>query len=108
MSEFCDVNLSLVNNVWIKQMCFASKGSVAQTHAHRFDHQTLLAVGSLRVTTDGLINDYQAPAILLVQAGTHHRLEALEDGTVAYCVHRLTDDEAVVDGIHNEDLHSLA
>lgn len=107
MSEFCDVNVSLVSNVWIKQMCFRRAGWIARTHSHRFDHQTLLAVGSLRVTVNGTVTDHHAPAILVIQAGAVHLLESLVDGTVAYCIHALTED-SLVEGIENEDLHSLA
>ena len=89
-------------------MSFMKKGWIAQTHAHRFDHQTLLTSGALRITTDGRITDYHAPAILLVQAGTKHRFEALEDGTVAYCVHALSAEDSLVESIENHHLHSLA
>lgn len=107
MSEFCEVNVSLVNNVWIKQMRFQS-GWIAQTHAHTHDHQTLLATGRLRVTVSGEERFYQAPAIILIEKGALHQLEALEDGTVAYCIHALRDGETLVDGIENEALQSLA
>ena len=107
MSEFCDVNMSVVNNVWIKQMVFKEAGVIAQTHSHTFDHQTLLATGRLRVMTGLVLRDYAAPAIILIQAGVHHRMESLVPNTVAYCIHALTD-EPLVRGIENEDLHSLA
>lgn len=107
MNEFCAVNVSLVNDVWVKQMVFR-KGDIAQTHAHTHDHQTLLAVGRLRVTTDQEVRVYQAPAILLITKGTHHRMEALEDGTVAYCIHALREGDTLVEGVPNEALHALA
>ncbi len=108
MSEFADVNLSLVDGVWIKQMHFQQAGWIAVTHAHTFDHQTLLTSGRLRVTVDGTTTEHTAPTILVIAKGTHHCLEALEDHTVAYCIHHLHDDVPVVEGIPNDQLHSLA
>ena len=108
MSEFADVNLSLVDGIWIKQMHFKEAGWIAQTHAHSFDHQTLLANGRLRVSVGDDVADYSSPSIIVIQKGTPHRLEALEPNTIAYCIHQLHDDVPVVEGIQNDDLHALA
>lgn len=108
MSEFADVNLSQVDGVWIKQMHFREAGWIAQTHAHTFDHQTLLTAGRLRVTVGDDVAEYQAPMILVIQAGAPHRLEALEDNTLAYCIHKLHDGVPVVEGIENDALTALA
>lgn len=108
MSEFADVNLSLVDGIWIKQMHFKEAGWIAQTHAHTFDHQTLLTSGRLSVTVGLDVAEYSAPAILVIQKGAPHRLEALEPNTIAYCIHQLHDDVPIVEGIPNDELHSLA
>lgn len=78
-----------VGNVFIKRMYFDfSKGHrTAIGHAHKHDHVTLLANGSLSVTVDGEEKIYRAPAFIDVPAGKHHVLKALEDKTVVYCVH---------------------
>lgn len=107
MSEFCNVNLSVVNDVWIKQLHFKEAGWIAQTHAHTFDHQTLLATGSLKVTVDGVSTVHTAPTILLIVKGSLHRLESLEPNTVAYCIHPLRGDE-IVEGTPNDELAQLA
>jgi quercetin dioxygenase-like cupin family protein len=114
MSELAESNISLVNDVFIKEMVFVKKGWIAQTHAHVYDHQTLLAAGALRVTVDGVSEEWRAPKVLIIAAGKLHRLEALEDGTVAYCVHAVkggdTIDEAepLVQGQENVALTNLA
>ena len=113
MSELSESNISVVNNVFIKQMVFALAGQRAVTHAHLYDHQTLLASGSLRIIVDDVRRDYRAPAILLIQAGKHHGMEALEDGTVAYCIHAMTHgetlDEAdpIVQGVENRQIEEM-
>jgi quercetin dioxygenase-like cupin family protein len=114
MSELAESNISLVNNVFIKQMVFKAQGDVALTHAHVYDHQTLLSVGILNVTVEGIATIYQAPAIIVIQAGKHHCLEAMQAGTVAYCIHALNGSECVdeaeslVLGVPNTALHHLA
>ncbi len=108
MSEFTDVNWSVVHNVWIKQMVFKEKGDRARTHVHAYDHQTLLAVGRLRVTVGEYVKEFTAPAIVVILKGMPHTLEALESNTVAYCIHAVHDEEPVVVGTPNDQLHSLA
>lgn len=108
MSEFADVNLSQVDGIWIKQMSFPRAGMIAQTHAHTFDHQTLVARGRLRVTVGEDVADYTAPQIIVIQRSAPHRLEALEDETVAYCIHQVREDVSVVEGISDDDLTTLA
>ena len=114
MSELADCNISLVNDVFIKQMIFKDKGDLAVTHAHVYDHQTLLSVGALKVTVDEVPTIYLAPTIIVIQAGKYHCLEALEPGTVAYCIHRLKgsdcvdEAESLVVGLPNTALQGLA
>ena len=95
MSDLADSNISVVNNVFVKQMVFVSAGQRAITHAHVYDHQMLLAAGSMTLIVDDIRRDYCAPAILLILAGKHHGIQALEDGTVAYCIHAMTNGETL-------------
>lgn len=107
MTEFADSNISLVDGIFIKVMRF-QKGWIAQTHVHNYDHQTVLSSGRLRVTVGDDVAEYQAPTVIIIQKGAPHRLEALEDETVATCIHRIRDDESLVEGIANDDLTMLA
>ena len=104
----CKVNLSLVANVWIKQLDFPTAGTIMAGHMHTFDHQTLLARGSLRVFADGIARDFQAPQIIVIEQGEVHILEALEDNTVAYCIHALRDGEHVEDIISPDQVVDLS
>ena len=104
MSEFADSNISLVDGIFIKLMHFRKKGWIAQTHVHSFDHQTILSCGRLRVTVGDDVQEYQAPTVIVIQKGAPHRLEALEDNTIATCVHQIHDDVPIVEGIPNDEL----
>jgi quercetin dioxygenase-like cupin family protein len=72
-------------------MYFAKAGDANEGHVHNYDHTTLLAYGSVRVHVNGQTTDFKAPQMIYIQAGKSHFIEALEDGTVAYCVHALRD-----------------
>ena len=103
-----NVNLSLVSNVWVKQLNFEKAGDVMVSHVHSFDHQTLLAKGSLRVFVNGIAREFQAPQIIVIGKGESHVLEALEDGTVSYCIHALRSSERAEDIIDPDQTVDLA
>jgi quercetin dioxygenase-like cupin family protein len=114
MSELAESNISIVNDVFIKQMVFRKAGDRVMTHAHVYDHQSLLATGRLKLTMDGAESYWQAPSILVIEAGKYHLMEALEDQTVAYCIHAIKgadymdDAEPLVIGLSNRVLSQLA
>lgn len=89
--------ISCVSNVFIRQMTFLKAGDIEQGHAHAFDHVTLLSAGSLRLHALGTITDFKAPHHIFIKAGVVHELEALEDNTVAQCIHALRDGDRVED-----------
>lgn len=86
-----ETKMTCVKNLWTRQMYFSKAGDANEGHIHNYDHITLLAYGSVRVHVDGKTTDFKAPHMIYIQAGKSHFIEALEDGTVAYCVHALRD-----------------
>jgi quercetin dioxygenase-like cupin family protein len=78
-------------------MLFLRAGDQEHGHSHPFDHLTLLASGSLRVTVNGKTTDFKAPQMIYIKAKTVHELVALENNTVAYCIHALRDGNGVDD-----------
>jgi len=95
--SFPSFAISCVANLFAKQMHFAKIGDTEQGHKHEFDHLTLLASGSLRVTVEGKTSEFKAPHMIYIKAEKNHELVALEDGTVAYCIHALRDGDGVGD-----------
>lgn len=83
--------MTCVSNLWLRQMVFEKAGDANEGHTHNYDHVTLLAKGSVRVNVEGKSSEFTAPQMIYVQKGKIHNLEALEDGTIAYCVHALRD-----------------
>lgn len=84
-------HISFVSNMFVKQMVFRKAGDKEHGHAHCYDHLTLLASGKLRVTALGKDSDFTAPTHIFIKADVEHELTALEDNTVAHCIHAIRE-----------------
>lgn len=84
-----DVDLGTVHHfssgVYAKEM-HLPKGYFAVSHAHAYDHMSILASGVVEVKTDDSQTIYHAPACLEIKQGVHHMIRALEDATW-FCIH---------------------
>lgn len=86
-----ETKITCATNLWLRQMYFAKAGDANEGHVHNYDHMTLLAHGKVNVHVDDKTTEFTAPQMIFIKAGKRHFIEALEDGTVAYCVHALRD-----------------
>jgi len=73
------------SGVYAKQMMLP-KGYFALSHAHNYDHLSILATGKVIVKTDEKAIQYTAPACITIHKGEHHSITALEDATW-FCIH---------------------
>ncbi len=89
-----DTKITVASNLWIRQMNFQNIGDMNEGHVHNFDHLTLVACGSVKVNVDGSETIFKAPHVFITKAGKRHFIEALENGTIAYCVHALRNAES--------------
>jgi quercetin dioxygenase-like cupin family protein len=85
------IKLGLVANIYSRMMHFEKAGDIELGHTHQFDHLTLLACGSLKVTVEEKETEFKAPHMIYIHKNKNHELVALEDNTVAYCIHALRD-----------------
>jgi len=85
------ITIGCVANLYSRMMHFVKKGDIEYGHTHSYDHLTLLASGSLKVTVDSNETIFTAPHMIYIRKDKNHMLEALEDNTVAYCIHALRD-----------------
>ena len=104
MADKPEISLSCVASVYVRQMHFKKAGDVEHGHAHKFDHQTLLAKGSLKIFLNGQETVFHAPHIILIRKDQFHELVALEDDTLCYCIHALRDAENGVDIIDPDSI----
>lgn len=86
-----EIKLAAVGNVYIRMMNFRKAGDFNQGHTHRYDHITLLSKGSLEVVCNGETTIFTAPAMIYIDKDQEHKLTALEDNTLASCIHALRD-----------------
>ena len=61
-------------------------GFVLVQHAHKHDHLSILASGSVELVVDGVKSVVHAPSCLTIAAEKHHGIKSLTD-VVWYCVH---------------------
>jgi hypothetical protein len=99
-----EIKILAVSNVYCRLMNFKKAGDFEQGHYHTYDHGTLLTKGKLLVEkTDHNGNvtsskEFTAPTFLYIENGHRHILTALEDNTLATCIHALrTIEETIVD-----------
>ena len=92
-----EIAIGCVANLYSRQMYFKNKGDVEVGHTHQFDHLTLLANGSLKIVVDGVESVFAAPHMIYIHKDKVHELTALEDNTVAFCIHALRDGNQVDD-----------
>ena len=85
-------------------MHFVKAGDREEGHIHPFDHVTALAAGSCRLTVGGVSTEFKAPQLMFVKAEQVHSIEALEDNTIAMCIHALRDGYAIEDIIDPDGL----
>lgn len=98
-----EVKIMAVSNVYCRLMHFQKKGDQELGHYHEYDHGTLLAKGKIQVE---ILNDegetisskeFVAPSFIFVAKDKIHRITALEDDSIATCIHALREiDENIV------------
>ena len=84
--------LGYFGNIWVRQNYLEKAGDAHPGHKHHFDHVSLLASGKVRVTIAGYPpKEFTAPTFIVIKKEHSHHFEALEDGTLWYCVFALRD-----------------
>lgn len=76
------------DGVQVVQMHIPKAETYVPTHAHKYDHLSMLASGSVRFWQDGkLLGDFKAPHGFNIPKAVKHMFMSLEDNTVMYCCH---------------------
>ena len=90
------VEIYTVDGMFIKQMVIPKTGTLVPTHAHAWDHVSMLAIGAVKIWRDGVGGEIvHAPTGIFIKAGVKHAFLALEDNTIIFCVHNLHSEAAV-------------
>ena len=98
-----EIKILSVSNVYCRLLNFLKKGDQELGHYHDYDHGTLLATGKLLVEKTNDEGDvisskvFTAPSFIFIEKDNRHILTALEDNTLATCIHALrTVDEDII------------
>ncbi len=96
--------LGYFGNIWVKQNVLELAGETHGGHEHKFDHVTLLVSGKVSVEIEGHEpKEFAAPTFIVIRKEHQHKITAVEDGTVYYCVYALRNlDGEVIEDIYGE------
>ena len=98
--------MSIVSNIWIRQIELTYVGEEYGGHSHTFDHQHMLAIGEIDVTIDGKTTRFKAPQMVLIAKDKIHSIKAVSDKTLGFCIHPIRDGGRVEDIVDPESLPS--
>lgn len=86
------------DNLYAKET-FIPAGHILTQHKHKFDHLSILARGTVRVTVDDMVRDMTGPVCINIEKGKNHSVIAVTD-VVWYCIHSTNErDETKIDEI---------
>jgi quercetin dioxygenase-like cupin family protein len=84
-----EIDLGVIHHfssgLYAKQMMLPAD-HFAVSHAHTYDHLSILAKGRVTVEIQGVETEYTAPTCINILAGKHHKITAHED-SAWFCIH---------------------
>ena len=84
--------LGYFGNIWVRQNVLELAGEFHEGHEHKFDHVTLLVSGKVSVQIgEAEPKEFTAPTFIVIRKQHNHKITAMADGTVYYCVFALRD-----------------
>lgn len=99
--------LGYFGNIWVRSHVYKKAGDTNSRnggHYHHFDHVTLLVKGSVQIDVEGHPSKtFVAPTFIVIKKDHKHKITALEDDTMYYCVFALRDVDGEVTDIYSGD-----
>lgn len=96
--------LGYFGNIWVRSHYFKKSGETnAGGHTHHFDHVTLLAKGKVLVEVEDKTKEFIAPTFIVIKKDKKHKITALCDDVIYYCVFALRDIDGEVTDIYSGD-----
>jgi len=102
--------LGYFGNIWVRQNSIDKAGDSFPGHKHHFDHVTLLVQGKILVEVEGYESkEYIAPTFVVINKDKQHKITALTDQVIYYCVFALRDENGeVIDPIYADKHNPLS
>lgn len=79
-------NRGFIGGLYIRPFGPFKAGHSEQGHQHYIDHATLVLSGAVRIETPSGVWEVEAPNFMHVPKDVSHKLTAMRDGTVWYCL----------------------
>lgn len=101
------IEMGYFGNIWVRQNELEKSGDSFDGHKHHFDHVTLLVKGSVTVEVEGRqAKQFNAPTFIVIRKEHQHKITALTDNVLYYCVFALRDIEGNIVDEMFEDKHN--
>lgn len=101
--------LGYFGNIWIVQNHFKEAGAILGEHEHKFDHISLLVKGRVKIEVkDHPAKEFTGPTFIIIRKDKAHRITALEDETVIFCLFALPESIAGSDPVYSSAHDPLA
>lgn len=85
------VEIKMADGIFVKSYLIHRAGTFIPQHAHKHEHLTMLAAGSIAAWKDGhYLGTFTAPAGIVIEANSKHTFEALVDNCLLYCIHNIS------------------
>ena len=83
--------MGFFGNIWVRSHYYEKAGDYHEGREHQFDHVSFLTQGKASVQVGDRETIFTAPAWITIKADQKHKITALEDKTVWWCVFALRD-----------------
>ncbi len=108
-TEVSPHEIGVFGNVWVRKLYFPTKDTIYEGHKHDHDHVSLLMSGSVSVEVEGFEpKEFKAPTYIVIRAEYEHKVTALEDNTIWWCIHAIRDDSGEVVDVYGDENDPLA
>lgn len=98
-------NTKIDSNMWIRQIELEYVGDEYGGHCHTFEHQHILAVGSVDICVENEgCTTYTAPKVITIAKGTIHSMQSNSDKTLGFCIHPIRNGDGIDDIVDSDDL----
>jgi quercetin dioxygenase-like cupin family protein len=100
-------DMGFFGNIWVRQRVL-DNGQSYEGHKHHFDHVTLLARGTVNVEVEGRSKQFSAPTFIIIRKEHEHKVTALCDNVLYFCVFALRDLDGEVLDMYSPDHDPLS
>ncbi len=103
--------LGFFGNIWVRQNNMEKKGESFPGHKHKHDHVTLLVKGEIEIEVEGKSKpkQFKAPTFVIIRKEHNHKVTALTDDVMYYCVFALRNlDGEVIEDMVGEEVDPMS